>query len=338
MKRPTAIAHIRRPSSRIIGVRWRRRTYSQEIKFIITSLLLLVVTSIGTAHGEISLNEENNAPRSLVPKLFYFGVLETLSGVNMTDARVAIEMNWARMFKDNFPESTFRLEVLSDVNSAAKFMQEGKLHALTLNGMDYLSLEKLHPIVPLLSSSRQTAPLESYLLVTGKDNDFDSLAKQSRRSLLVDNDSIGNFDRMWLDVILNDHGLPRSEEFFTSITFKEKPSRAVLPVFFGQADACLVPESVFRTMVELNPQLGQKLVVLKKSPAIVRSIVCTVRNLHPDVRAFILSEALSFDDTVDGQQLLTIFQVKKVVPFTTELLAPMKELINKYNQLSEPKL
>jgi hypothetical protein len=49
------------------------------------------------------------------------------------------------------------------------------------------------------------------------------------------------------------------DTFFGSVEEKVKVSQALLSVFVGQSDACLFPDESYKTMVELNPQLKQKL-------------------------------------------------------------------------------
>ena len=51
-----------------------------------------------------------------------------------------------------------------------------------------------------------------------------------------------------------------------------KPSQAILPVFFKQAEAALVTRATFDTAVELNPQLGAALRTLSRSPQLIPAV------------------------------------------------------------------
>ena len=51
-------------------------------------------------------------------------------------------------------------------------------------------------------------------------------------------------------------------------------------LFFRTVDACLVTESGFQTIVEMNPQVGRRLRVLASSPRIVPFVTC----FHSDFR------------------------------------------------------
>ena len=69
----------------------------------------------------------------------------------------------------------------------------------------------------------------------------------------------------WLDIALfNDGCRPVAE--FCRVEQNKKLTKVVLPVFFRQNDACVVTRRGFKTMSELNPQVGQQLRVLASSP------------------------------------------------------------------------
>ena len=62
---------------------------------------------------------------------------------------------------------------------------------------------------------------------------------------------------VWLSTILEEGHCGSSDQFFGSVTTDTKVSRVVLPVFLGQADACLTSKAGFDTMCELNPQVAK---------------------------------------------------------------------------------
>lgn len=265
------------------------------------------------------------------PKLFRFGVLNVLPSVNHKDAQVVIEMNFVRQNRKQFPGIEAKLEVLSDVDSAAKMFQQKRLHGISLTAVDYLALKEKASIDPLFISSRRSEPLDAYVLLVKKGvASFDALLKLPRRRLMIENFGEKNIDQVWLDTVLWDHGKKESKVFFTEIRKADKPTRMVLPVFFGQAEACLVPESLYETMVELNPQIGRRLKVFMRSPEFVRSIHCTTSSLNAELVNAIKKNAIRMGDSVDGQQLMMIFQFKRHFPYEPRYMMETERIYRRY--------
>ena len=110
----------------------------------------------------------------------------------------------------------------------------------------------------------------------------------------------------------------RTDEVFTA-------SRAILPVYFGQYDACVVDRSSLDVMVELNPQLGAKLAVVAKSPGYLETVVC-LRNDYTEYRDELISALNEMHTLPTGQQLLMILKVDRLRPYEPRYLETVKAL------------
>lgn len=288
--------------------------------------MTLVFTALGAQASEGSGSDD-------FPKLFRFGVLNLLSGVNQKDAQVAIEMNFVRRNQDQFPGVKAKLEILPNVDAAAQLFRQKRLHGISLTGIDYLALRELVSINPLFISSRLKNPLEAYVLLASKDIDsLNDIARLPRRRLVLENLGERNVGQIWLDNVLWEKGYEESKVFFSTIRKADKPSRMVLPVFFGQAEVCLVPKSAYYAMVELNPQIGTHLKVLMRSPEFVRSIHCTIPSLNSRLVEAIKQNAVKMAHTVDGQQLMMIFQFQRHFLFDPEYIKGTELIYRKYKE------
>lgn len=275
------------------------------------------------------------APADPYPVLINHGVLNTLKGVNYDDARVAIEMNFDRQKnKSVSPRFEPTLEILPDVATAARRIQDKKLHCIFTTGVDFIRLRELVTLEPLyVTSGLSDSPLEPYILLAQKDVDWAGLVRMDQRRLIVDANNRWDIGRIWLETVLYEKELPQSDLLFTSIQVVDRPARMVLPVFFGQAEACLVSQSAYDTMVELNPQLGQKLHILMRSPGFVKSLICIVSYLDPDFVAQMKDNIHNMHKTVDGRQLLMIFQLRRSFPFKPEYLVETERVLRRYRNM-----
>lgn len=301
-----------------------RGFFTTQIPVIFFLILMILVSGVHAQDGNGSQD---------YPKLFRFGVLNVLAGVNQKDAQVVIEMNFVRRNQKQFPGIKAKLEILPDVDAAARMFRQKRLHGISLTGIDYLALREQVPLNPLFISSRLKKPLEAYVLLAPKKiKSLSDVARLPRRRLVLENLGMRNVGQIWLDNVLWENGYEESKVFFSSIRKADKPSRMVLPVFFGQAEVCLVPESAFDAMVELNPQIGAQLNVLMKSPEFVRSIHCTSPNLNARLVETIKRNAVTMAHTVDGQQLMLIFQFQRQFLFEPGYVEGTERIYRKYKE------
>jgi hypothetical protein len=264
-----------------------------------------------------------------------FGILNTLQGVNMHDARVALEMNIHRQSTSGLLDVEPKLEIIQDAAAAADLIRQKQLYGLILTGIDYILLREMVAARPLYVASALTAfPVESYILLTSKEIDWAKLSVLAQRRLMVERYDRWDIGRIWLETELNQMQLPKSGTFFTSIQAADKPTHLVLPVFFGQAEACLVTQSTYQTMVELNPQLGRKLQVLMRSPGVIKSLFCVADDLDPRFVAETNRRLQAMHLTEDGQQLLMIFRFKRFFPFRAEDLEATERILNRYRTMN----
>jgi ABC-type phosphate/phosphonate transport system substrate-binding protein len=139
----------------------------------------------------------------------------------------------------------------------------------------------------------------------------------------------------WLNTLLERKGLGLTGNFFHSIVKVDKITKAVLPVFFRQMDVCLVTRRGFKTMVELNPQVGQQLKVLAVSNAYVPGAFFFRADYTSPLRAKVMNALTRWHLDPAGRQILTIFKVDRLEQHSVDSLKSALKLLAEYNQLFE---
>jgi phosphonate transport system substrate-binding protein len=137
----------------------------------------------------------------------------------------------------------------------------------------------------------------------------------------------------WLETRLSKEGLGRLSDVFDRVTQFSKLTRAILPVYFGQIDACLVTRQGFETASELNPQVGRQLKVLASSEALVPVVFCFRGDYKSPYRDRLLAEIGKVKTTAAGQQFMTLFQCDTLMEGPESLLASASALLQAHRDL-----
>jgi hypothetical protein len=114
-----------------------------------------------------------------------------------------------------------------------------------------------------------------------------------------------------------------------------KPSAAVLPVFFGKKQACVVDESGFDVMTELNPQVGKGLQTVAVSEPLVDGVLCLNSSgwSSETYKQDVIKALGELHLEPAGQQILTLFKTDQLIPFQEKYLETARNLWARHERL-----
>ncbi len=237
--------------------------------FLLAAALLM---QCGAWFPGFTQNQPASLRKARLDMVFSGSLLRT---VNRNDAIAAVRV-WASMVgrKRGF-QIDANIDVVDDLAEIRRRVQAGLVGILELDPVEYLELADLKAIEPVFSASRGTdlTPSRYLLLVRGETN-ITSLEGLRGKSIAIHASTGANLGQVWLDAMFHDGGLGQPDRFFHSVEVVPKATAAILPVFFGKADAAVVDEASFDLMKEMNPQVGVKLRVLSTSPQVTEGLIC----------------------------------------------------------------
>lgn len=245
---------------------------------------------------------------------------ETVVGdVNLNDARAAMKI-WISLITKEL-NVVIDPKLFSTTQEIHDRMRRGDLDAVALNILEY------RQIADLLDSSQIVAAggpagLEQYVILTKGSAGYRQLGDLKGKRFFILKSPRMCLASDWLFTILDEYHRGPVEQFFSSLSVDSKFSRVVLPVFFGQADACLTSKRGFETMCELNPQVARDLKVIASSPSMVLSFYVFRRNYHGPSRQKVIRAISGLRNTTAGQQLATLFQFEELTLRDSSCLAP----------------
>lgn len=253
-----------------------------------------------------------------------------------SDARAAVRV-WAETFvRERHIEADPEPLVFDDIATLLAVVRARQDDLVTISTLEYLSLGAEAVRDSFLADASRGHVLKEYLLLVHQDSPARGLADLARGRLLVQQNIRSCLAIPWLDTCLLQAGFPPASEHFGTVRFQPKLSNVVLPVFFRQADACLVTRSGFETMIELNPQVGKLLRPIVTSPGFLPSVTYVRPRTNGSLGPLNLrSEILRLQDTPQGQQMLRLFQVDRLVLIPPTMVDSARELMATHRRLTD---
>ena len=249
-------------------------------------------------------------------------------GVNLNDASVALRIFAQTTALKRGYDMEVDVQFFESPAACEAAIRKGAINLAILDAWDFLDMNIRPLMEPVVVHMDQGSVYKNYLLVTRKGGGMTNLAMLRGADLLVLEGKGGNISRAWLDHLLSAGQLGTKETFFRTLVPVIKPTEAVLPVFFGSRPACLVDRGAFQLMVELNPQIGQTLVILAVSDPYLESVTCMSHSGWPSerTRRDLIKAMLELEHEPSGRQILELFKVDRLVPFQENYLDTVQQL------------
>ena len=286
----------------------------ENYKSIIILLLLMVVLQLKDIKSQTPDDDIN-----------YFQVgfsANVFRGVYLKDATAAAKILTEFLLK-KYKRDYWEVkphEVFSNVDELKEILRKNEFEVLVMHPSEFIQVKDMGKLEPIAVSWRNGSAYDSYRLLIHKNSKLNKMEDLQGKTVLICSLE-GNKAELWLDYTLKQKKLDNKEKFFSEMQFIDKPLSTILPVFFRQEDACIVDESLYNTVVELNPQIGQDLITLDTSQPLAIGMVTIRKSISdPDVKANIRDAFLNLHKYEEARQYLTVFRIGKVVEFKEEYL------------------
>jgi phosphonate transport system substrate-binding protein len=306
---------LARQNRRRVGTVWR------------TALWFLVLCAAPLARAQESPAGPSSPP-------FRMGFSSSLfKEMNENDIKVFLRMWTETLAKLHGIPADPQPTMLEDSAALDQVLRSGQVDAAGMATVEHLALSQEMQGGALVLPVMNGEITEEYLLLAHRDGAVKSLQDLPGHSLVVFDNVRACLAPVWLETVLAQHGLTPGESGFSKVTRAKKLSQVVLSVFFRQTEVCLVTRNGFKTVSELNPQVGQQLRVLASSPAVVPSLFCFRPDYPPEKLKKIVAGATTLHQTPGGQQLQTIFKVDRMEAHPASCLDSARELLALHRRL-----
>ena len=311
------------------GLAWFRCSHAVAV-IPRAALWLALAVGVWPAAGQPPARVATTAERPVIRFGFSRQIFDS---VNENDGRAALKMHAEAMGRAENVEIVVTEGMFDGADAANRALTAGTVDMMAMPTDEFLALSPALVTGPLIAVIIGGRPDDENLLVTRGDRGFDDIAALKGGHLLVLGGVKMPFSLIWLDVLALHAGLGPAERAFGEVTLTLKASKTVLPVFFGQADACVVSRKALQVMGELNPQILRQLRVLATSRPFVPSVMCFRAGMARDLIDRVVKAALTLHTTPSGRQLSIIFQSERMEVVSSASLDDARALVAEHDQL-----
>lgn len=266
------------------------------------------------------------------PILRYGLSVTTVADVNPSDA-LAASLLYARSIGEAVGAwKDVRAFLFEDSTSLVNALNASTVDLVAMSTMEFLSIERTVKADPLLLYVMQGEVEVEYVLLA-RDSVRSIADLAGRRVAIYNPSNRRDLGDTWLDTLLLEAGLPDAGRAAPQVRMMRKRSQAAMALFFNQVDAAVETRSAFETAVELNPQVGQHLRVLARSPRLLPGLVCVRRSMDAGLKRRYVEKAVTMHQLPQHRQTFVVLHINRLVAFEPRFLESTRELAERYQAL-----
>jgi ABC-type phosphate/phosphonate transport system substrate-binding protein len=262
------------------------------------------------------------------PKILRVGISSRVfPDIDPRDAQVAMAM-WARELSRSMGLRTSPETIIfGDMDELQKAIRKGKLNIVNISSLDYLKLRGKVPLIPIIVPVNNTGKSREQVLITRNDSGIRKVSDLRGKTVLLLPKTKHEPSHIWLDVLMLKEGIREKTPYFCKIKELSTPSQAIMNVFFRQAEAAIVSRGALETSAALNPQIGKQLIIIATSDSLLGDISCIPSTKDEKLRHTIENAAFHLHESAIGQQMFTLFQIDRVIPYKPAYLEGLAKLL-----------
>jgi phosphonate transport system substrate-binding protein len=293
------------------------------------ALCLLLVVLLWALPVCVAAEQEDD-----MPKLFRSGFLQRVfTNTDLRDAKAVLDVHIREIARELKLNVSTNVVMFTSFKSMIDALRKGELELASIPSIEYLSIRETVPLIPSFVGTNSNGQGINYVVITRKDSGIHSFSDLRGKSMLLPPVAIYEPAHLWLEVLLMKAGKGGRDTFFSQVKELPKISKAIMGVFFRQADAAIVSRAALDTSRQLNPQLETQLTVLAESPNLSDFVVCMVPSTSERFRNNLSKALIRLNESKSGRQLYTIFQTNGITPFKPAHLEGLENLLREHKRL-----
>ena len=295
----------------------------------LASLFLLCWICAAPSHAQL---DSSAAPTPF--RIAYFS--GSTSAVDMDALRPALA-RWAAAISKPVTGRS-ETEVLSDSHRLEESARAGLHDLYGLFAYQYLALEHTGLLRPAMVTEGSQATASTFLLITRRSAGLRSAEELSDKKIVIDVGGFGELPLIWLATEVAASRPDPDEEGSPARQYRlvQTPARALLPVYFGRADACVITRSAFKDASLFNPEITTRLQICAFSEPLLVSLLAFHRKFPETASSEIAKRVLDRSTQSQHHDLFELIGRQGLTHFEPASLSSLRALYSRYKNLSSP--
>lgn len=265
---------------------------------------------------------------------FRIGVFSpTISKINRNDAAAALKAWGDAVVKERNISAVVSVKLYDGFDELRKDFLGRRVDAVTTTAIDFPQLNVA--VDSIFVNSTNAGVYIRYALIVQRESGIETLVALRGRRVVIYRGQRMELASVWLESLRSEIEESAVDPTPLATAELENPSQAIFQVFFGQADAALVPRESFALAREMNPQVGNQLTILAVSPPFIPAFFIFHPSFRGPLREQMESAILELDATPGGRQVLTVFQSTGFEKKPFSVLAETLEFLDDHKRVVE---
>lgn len=270
-------------------------------------------------------------------KIFQFGSYgKLLIDVQQDDLSAALEVlvkSFAteinRIHNLNYK---FENETYNSLTSLEEDLSNNKVDCLSLSTDAFFDLNKDNQLQPYFTGSADDDPYRVYYLIVKSNNKIKSIEDLRGKKIQIAQNNHSALTDMWLYTMISKHSkINKLENYFSEIRQSKSESKALLEIYFERVDGGIVTKSAYDIAINMNPQLKNEMVILKKSDKLITGLFALRKALDDPTKKLFFETALRLGEDEKGKQILSLFKINVLHQISDKHLESARILYDNYN-------
>jgi len=259
---------------------------------------------------------------------WYFPSINSL--VSKTDFKIALDF-WLTEFNQSLDFQVTESRLFDQIDKMQVAFSKGELTFIIAPPLLLVKHFDLNTLADGFVATNLTGKPYGMAVLSRRDKNINQIKDfKNKRLVLPENDELAKDFLSTLTIPLFHQNY---QQTFSSVQYLQKQNAIIHSLFFDKADVGVAYLETFDLMVELNPQINEKIKILANFPIDSPNYTFFHHQFPEDKRKKFIAEALKLNKSVRARQIFSSFRMAELTKCPVNSLEPFIQLNHQYKQL-----